>query len=216
MPRHVRISVVVLVVGLAVAAVYFFRVAGRLETGVEITTATNPFMTPPEPLFAPTDPPLDVTIFFPSKTGEPLLTAEDRVIFKSGEVTDRAKQIVATLLDGPESDGAYPALSEETRVQELHVFEDGTAFVDFSDAISVNHPGGIVNEQATIYAVVNSIAYNLPEVQLVKILIGGVEKETLAGHCLLMLPIGADLSITDIRPGDRTAFGRSSLTRSDR
>jgi hypothetical protein len=34
----------------------------------------------------------------------------------------------------------------------------------------------------------------------VKILIGGVEKETLAGHCLLLLPLEMDLSISNVLP----------------
>jgi hypothetical protein len=40
----------------------------------------------------------------------------------------------------------------------------------------------------------------------VKILIGGVEKETLAGHCLLLVPLEMDLTITDVMPRqDETA-----------
>jgi hypothetical protein len=74
----------------------------------------------------------------------------------------------------------------------------------------LNHPGGILNEQATIYSIVNSLAYNLPEIQQVKILIGGVEKETLAGHCLLLLPLQMDLSITDV-----TATENSTMTSED-
>jgi hypothetical protein len=31
-------------------------------------------------------------------------------------------------------------------------------------------------------------------------LIGGVEKETLAGHCLLLLPLTMDLSLTNVAP----------------
>jgi hypothetical protein len=46
---------------------------------------------------------------------------------------------------------------------------------------------------------VNSLTYNLPEIRQVKILVGGAEKETLAGHCLL-LPLAMDLSITDVMP----------------
>ncbi len=33
-----------------------------------------------------------------------------------------------------------------------------------------------------------------------KILVGGVEKETLAGHCLLLLPLEMDLSISNVMP----------------
>ena len=71
--------------------------------------------------------------------------------------------------------------------------------MDFSIQISANHPGGILNEQATIYSIVNSLTYNLPEIRQVKTLVGGAEKETLAGHCLL-LPLEMDLSITDAPP----------------
>jgi len=66
--------------------------------------------------------------------------------------------------------------------------------------IAANHAGGILNEQATIYSVVNSLTYNLPEIQEVKVLIGGSEKETLAGHILLLLPLQMDLSITNVTP----------------
>ena len=53
---------------------------------------------------------------------------------------------------------------------------------------------------ATIYSIVDSLGYNLPEIKQVKILIGGTEKETLAGHCLLLLPFQMDLSMTDVMP----------------
>ena len=71
--------------------------------------------------------------------------------------------------------------------------------MDFSSPISANHAGGMLNEQATVYSIVNSLTYNLPEIHLVTILVGGAEKETLAGHCLL-LPLAMDLSVTDIAP----------------
>ena len=82
-------------------------------------------------------------------------------------------------------------------LQEVFIDDTGAAYVDFSDPISANHPGGIANEQATIYSIVNSLTYNLKEIRQVRILVGGTEKETLAGHCLL-LPLELDLSMTDI------------------
>jgi hypothetical protein len=94
----------------------------------------------------------------------------------------------------------FPSLPKDTKVQELFISDQGIAFIDFSNTISTNHPGGLLNELATIYSVVNSLTYNLPEIKQVKILIGGVEKETLAGHCLLLLPMEMDLSITNVAP----------------
>jgi germination protein M len=140
---------------------------------------------------------MDVKIFFPPGAGLSLLTAEQRTIFKSAELTNRAKQILKIIVDGPASKELLPAVPKETKLQEVFVSNDGVLFVDFSSALSVNHPGGVINEQATIYAIVDSLLYNLPEIHHVKILIGGTEQETLAGHCLLLLPLEMDLSITN-------------------
>jgi spore germination protein GerM len=148
---------------------------------------------------------MTVKIFFQTLDGDPLLSAENVSIFKSAEVTNRAKQIVQKILDGPQSTSLQVPVPKDTKIQELFVSEDGIAFIDFSNAISTNHPGGILNEQATIYSIVNSLTYNLAEIKQVKILIGGIEKETLAGHCLLLLPLELDLSLTDVQPHDGVA-----------
>jgi hypothetical protein len=91
-------------------------------------------------------------------------------------------------------------MPKDTKVQDIFISEQGIAFIDFSNAISTNHPGGLLNELTTIYSIVNSLTYNIEEIKQVKILIGGVEKETLAGHCLLLLPMEMDLSITNVAP----------------
>jgi len=202
MPRHIKIGLIVLGIGLAVAVGFFVDVVGRVESLMrsERETEENPFKPPTQPLYAPTDPPISVKVAFPAASGNPLLTAEDEMIFKSGEVTNRAKQILQKIEEGPHSDGMVASLPKDTKVQDFFVSDEGTAFLDFSTAISTNHPGGVLNEMATVYSVVNSLTYNLPEIKEVKILIGGVEKETLAGHCLLLLPLAMDLSITNVMP----------------
>lgn len=206
MPRHIKIGLVILGLGFIVTLGDFLNIVGRIRSVVEVDeTDHNPFKTPSEPLYSPADPLLSVKIFFPSKSGEMLLAAEDRTIFASAQTVNRAKQILGELLKGPVSDQMYLAVPEETELQEVFVSERGLAFVDFTITISTNHPGGILEEHATIYAVVNSLTYNLREIQGVKILVGGVEKDTLAGHCLLLLPFAMDLSITDIpQPEPRT------------
>jgi spore germination protein GerM len=163
-------------------------------------TEENPFKAPPQPLYAPTDPPMTVKIFFQQTNADGLLTAEDQTIFKSAELPNRARQILQKLQEGPHSDTMSAPLPKDTKVDDLFISEQGTAFIDFSSAIATNHPGGVLNEVATIYSVVDSITYNLPEIKQVKILVGGVEKETLAGHCLLLLPLEMDLSMTNIMP----------------
>jgi hypothetical protein len=203
MPRHVKIGLIVLTLGLAVATGFFVDVIGRVQSLMKSdkeATEENPFKRPAQPLYAPTDPPLNVKIFFPAVSGDTLLTAEDETIFKSAELGNRAKQILQKLEEGPHNGTMLPSLPKDTKVEDLFLSEQGTVFIDFSNTLSTNHPGGVLNEEATIYSIVDSLTYNLPEIKQVKILIGGVEKETLAGHCLLLLPLDLDLSMTNVMP----------------
>jgi germination protein M len=201
MPRHIKIGLIVLAIGFAVSAGFFVDIVGRVRHLVnEVETEENPFSPPAQPLYAPTDPPIEAKIFFPAASGSALLMAEDDMIFKSTEVVNRAKQILQKLQDGPHSNAMFPSLPKDTKVQDIFISEQGVAFIDFSNAISTNHPGGLVNELTTVYSIVNSLTYNIDEIKQVKILVGGVEKETLAGHCLLLLPIEMDLSITNVSP----------------
>ncbi|PYS48881.1 MAG: hypothetical protein DMG13_24595 [Acidobacteria bacterium] len=201
MPRHIKIGLVVLVIGFGVSFGFFVDVVGRVRSMVnQRETEENPFTPPAQPLYEPTDPPLSVKIFFPAASGDALLTTEEQTIFKSTDVANRAKQILQKLLEGPHSGKLYPSLPDATKLQDLFVSEHEIAFIDFSSTISVNHQGGVLNEMATIYSIVDSLTYNLPEIKQVKILIGGTEKETLAGHCLLLLPFEMDLTMTDVMP----------------
>src|SRR5688572_21720827 len=207
MPRHIKIGLIILGIGFVITFGFFVNIIGRIQSVVsEYETEEDPFTPPAEPLYAPTDPPMGVKIFFQTTSGEPLLSTETNTVFKSADVTNRAKQIIQKVVDGPQSTSLQASLPKDTKVQELFVSEKGIAFVDLSNAALTNHPGGILNEQATIYSIVNSLTYNLPEIRQVKILIGGVEKETLAGHCLL-LPLGMDLSITNVQAKEEASAG---------
>ena len=201
-------------VGFAIALGFFVDVIGRVQSMMknERETEENPFKQPTQPLYTPTDPPMNVKLFFPPASADPILTAEDATIFQSAEIENRAKQILQKLQDGPHGEGMVPSLPKDAKAQDLFISQDGTAFINFSNAIATNHPGGVLNELATIYSVVNSLTYNLQEIKEVKILIGGVEKETLAGHCLLLLPLSLDLSITNVKREEKTASAAVGTT----
>lgn len=200
MQRHIKIGLIVLGIGFAVALGFFVDVIGRVQSMMKNDRETEEFKSPDQPLYAPTDPPINVKLFFPSMNGNPPLTGVDDTIFKSNEVSNRAKQILQKLLDGPRGDQLSPAMTKDVKLQDLFISAQGTAYLDFSNTLSTSHPGGVMNEIATIYSIVDSLTYNLPEIKEVKILIGGIEKETLAGHCLLLLPLTMDLSITNVPP----------------
>jgi len=198
MPRHLKIGIILLAIGGVITFGYFVGIVGRIRSIVQQPESeANPFKSPAAPLYSSSDPPMDVKLFFPAASQNSILASEQRMIFKSREIPNRAKQILQIVIDGPKANGLLPSIPKDTKLQEVFEATDGTLFVDFSSAISVNHPGGTVNEQATIYSIVDSLLFNLPEVHQIKILVGGMEQETLAGHCLLLLPFPLDLSMTD-------------------
>src|SRR5262245_19740949 len=200
LPRHLKIGMIVLAAGFAVTLGLFVDVIGRIQSMVEEKEAKgDPFTPSAPPLFEQDAPQMSVKLFFPSAKEDVILSAEDQMIFRSSELANRARQIVQKLLEGPKSLNLYPSIPKDTKLQEVFIDDMGMAYVDFSSTISANHPCGMLNKQATVYSIVNSLMYNLPEIRQVKILVGGAEKETLAGHFLL-LPLGIDLSITDIAP----------------
>lgn len=201
LPRHLKFGLIALGIGFVITFGLFVDVIGRIQSMVkDKDVAEDPFVAPPAPLYSRTDPPMDVKVFFMAglpSNDTTILQAEDQTIFRSAELTNRVKQVVQKLLEGPKTPGMFSSIPKDTRLLEVFMDEGGVAYVDFSDSISTNHPGGILNEQATVYSIVNSLTYNLPEIRQVKILVGGAEKETLAGHVLL-LPLEMDLSITNV------------------
>lgn len=122
-----------------------------------------------------------VVVYFPNDEGDRLV-GETRTVFKTPQPGDRAKQIVAALLEGPQAGGPVRALPEGTQLRQLYVLDDGTAWADFSSELRDNLGGGSANEIMAVYAVVDSIALNVPGIARVGILVNGRPVETLNGH----------------------------------
>jgi spore germination protein GerM len=182
----------------ALSLVYFFDLAQRLQAPADGDEEAD-FAETPAPLSEPSDPQVAVRLFFPARSNDLLLRTRNMTIFETASPESRLRQIVDHLVAGADDLSLYGRLPEGTRLNRVFLSGNGTAYLDFTSALSENHPGGILAEQATLYAIVNSLAYNLPDVDRVKLLIGGAEKETLAGHCMLILPLEPDYSISDIQ-----------------
>lgn len=102
------------------------------------------------------------------------------------------KVIVSALIEGPRT-GLMRTIPAGTTLKAFYVTRDGIAYVDLSDTIKDAHPGGVKSELFTIYSMVNSLILNIPEINAVKILIGGREAMTLSGHVDLRFPFKANM-----------------------
>jgi germination protein M len=134
-----------------------------------------------------------VRVYFPSANGSGLV-AEDREIFVTPASGDRIKQIVSDLLSGPTEDGALAAVPPGTRLRQAYVIDGGVAFLDFSSELTALG-GGSTTELLTVYAIIDSVVANVPEIKKVGLLVEGAPIETLNGHMDLRRPLPADLSL---------------------
>jgi spore germination protein GerM len=161
---------------------------GRNDAPPETVSATPAVQQAPEtPQEAAPLVMASVTLFFPSATGN-ALAAETREIVDTKRPADRGAQILAALIEGPRTDGALPALPENTTLRQLWVRDDGNAYADFSEELMGAASGGSADEILTVYAIVNSLTENVPAIRRVGILVAGRERATV-GHLDLSRPL---------------------------
>ena len=132
-----------------------------------------------------------VHLYFSDKSNS-FLTAEQRNLLHSDNPVEFAKIIIKALIEGPRK-GHMRTIPAGTTIRALYVNRDGTTYVDISNTIKDSFPGGIKTELFTIYSMVNSLILNIPEIDAVKLLIGGCESMTLAGHIDLSFPFKANM-----------------------
>lgn len=189
---------------LAVVLVLFYRSApaNRPEEMAAATASHALPAEPPESLedeesadrLAPENQ-KEIVLFFQSENSDRLYP-ELRSIVRTASVLTQAKQVMVELIAGSR-EGHLPVISEEARLREIYTCSDGTVCVDFTRHLVENHSGGSAGEIATVYAIVNSLTVNFPEIKRVRILVEGEERETLKDHIDLSLTFSQDLSLVE-------------------
>lgn len=141
-----------------------------------------------EDVFAQAPRSTEVSLYF-MDAEELKLMVEKRTIGQAVNIVEQMKLTVAELIKGPTT-VLMSTIPEETKVREVFLDEKGCAYVDFSRAISQNHPGGTTGELVTVSSIVNTLTTNFPEeIRKVQILIGGKEAKTIAGHIDISRPV---------------------------
>lgn len=102
----------------------------------------------------------------------------------------RARAVVLALLDGPREPTLFRPFPEGTVLLDLYLEADGTAYVDLGQEGAEDPPaGGSLEEMMRVYSLVDSLAYNLQEVERVALLWNGVQRETFSGHLDTSVPL---------------------------
>lgn len=145
---------------------------------------------------APTRPPQMgsqvITLFFAAPDGSGL-AREGRRVDACADPVQCIETLLSELINGPVGE-LTPTLPPNVVVRSVRV--DGkVARIDLGREILEGLPHGSAAEMAAVYSIVNTIAFNVPQVNQVSFLIDGSGVDTLLGHLDLRQPLPPDFTL---------------------
>jgi spore germination protein GerM len=176
----------------------WFAIGGgiALSLGVWLVVATLPrLLTTPEG-GVPADPgpvatgeprKIHATLFYVADTGNELIPVNAEVPYGDSPAV-QARRIVEAQVQAP-AKGTLTAIPAGTKVRSVYLTARGEAYLDLSADVARGHTGGSLDEALAVFALVNALTVNLPDITAVQILIDGKEVDTLAGHIDLRHPL---------------------------
>lgn len=148
-------------------------------------------MPPPLPIAQPLASTRIVTLFFATPDADGLVR-EGREIDACGDQAACIQAVMQELQNGPVGDFEL-ILPEAAPVPTVSVTGD-TAVLDLSRELVAELPDGSASELATVYALVDTIIVNFPQIRQVQLLVAGQKVQTLKGHIDIHEPLVQDLS----------------------
>jgi len=130
---------------------------------------------------------IQATLYYLSDIGTDLIAVVREVPYGASP-SEQARLILEAQLQTPE--GQASAIPPGTKLRGLFLGGKGEAYVDLSPEAQTAATGGTLDETLAVYAIVNALTTNLPDVTAVQILVDGKEVDTLAGHVDLREPLG--------------------------
>lgn len=177
MPRHVLITVGLLLVAVFFTGFYVLQLKHTAEQQAEHTD-TRPVAPPaagPEEVVTLTIAYDDDAVFRSQKVSLPL----------PQEKTERAREVLRALIAEYTQKPSPHPLADGADVREVFLVND-LAIVDLNPVLADSHRSGAFVETLTLTSMAETLAQNVPGVRRVRFLVDGKERETLAGHADLM------------------------------
>ncbi len=136
---------------------------------------------------------LQVTLFFGAADGSGLVREWREIEACGAELSDCVLAVLEELLNGPLGD-LEATLPANTSIQSVRV-EKEEAIIDLGGEIAEGLPSGSQAEIMAVYAIVNTVVVNFPQIKTVRLLIGGKLADTLKGHIDLREPLPPDFTM---------------------
>jgi hypothetical protein len=174
-------------VGLAALLLGIWFVSSRLPGWLTRPDAGTGLTSPDAPGAAAATRSIQATLYYIAENGTTLVPTSRNVLYGATPVEQARRLVEAQVAPAPA--GLVSPIPEGTTVRNVFVTDRREAYVDLGGGIVANHPGGSLNEALTVYAIVNAITTNLPDITAVQILVDGREVDTLRGHIDLRAPL---------------------------
>ncbi len=175
MTERVKIALVCLVMAVAAMGYYALRLkhqAEKLPTHVADT----------RPIAPPVSGPTEHVLLYVASDADGMLHKQPAEIPVTGDPNERARQLLRALLSVYlKKDSPHP-LGSGADVKYVFLVKPNMAIVDTNSAFADSHRSGVLVEQLTVASIARTLAENFPGTIMVKLLVEGRERETLAGH----------------------------------
>lgn len=176
-PRNLVITIVLLLLAVVAMGLYGLHLRRQALQLQALAAVDRRPMAPPA-----AGPTQHFTIFVPDDTSGVLVRREINSNLPE-EPTQRAREIVHVLISQwQEKDSPHP-ISNSADVDAVFLLDQNrTAVVDINGAFADQHRSGILVEELSLVAIAKTLGANLSGINNVRFLVGGKERETLAGH----------------------------------
>jgi hypothetical protein len=178
-PRNVQITLVLLLILVLGSGIYILRLHRRTQENLRRASATHPVG---PPISGATER-VKLTVAYDD---DGVFRSRDATLRLPSESGARAKEILETLITEYVDKPSPHPLAEGSAVNNVFLINQKLAVIDISQALVDGHRSGVMVEDFTLMSIIDTLATNFPQVEQVKIVVEGKERETLAGHADLM------------------------------
>jgi len=177
MPRAMLVGFAVLLVGVICAGVYLVNLKHNAEQAVQRLDS--------RPLTPPAAGPTQQVVLYEADDQHGTVKSLVTNVAVSSDRSERARQVLHALIGEYIKRPSGHELPAGADVRSVYLLPSHIAVIDTTPQFADGHRSGVLVEMLTVASLVQTLAANEPEVERVKILVDGKERETLAGHAEL-------------------------------
>jgi hypothetical protein len=174
-PRHLIIGVAAMLAAVLGMSLYLGHLRGRVQQ-------TEPAAAYTPPVAAPVQGPTEQVTLYVAHDEPGLLRAQSASIPLPAGRQERAQELLRALLGLYLDKSSSHPLGNGAEIRDVYLVDPGLAVIDTNDAFADGHRSGVLVEELTVASLVETLSANISGINRVKILVGGKERETLAGH----------------------------------